>query len=73
MRDGAPPSAQWSASIALFNEQLQNLLGAEDLGLRAMAVKASADLYLIFRPATFKVCVSSLHADMVTCITWKAK
>lgn len=48
------PGREWTASITLFMEQLHLLLEAEDLQVKATAVRAVADLLLIFRPATFQ-------------------
>ena len=49
------PDSEWTASVTLFMEQLQLLLQVEDLDVKGIAVRAVADLLLIFRPATIQV------------------
>ena len=56
LRDETAPPSEWSKGLDLFKEQLFILAGVEDLQLRGQAIRALADLYLVFRPSTFAVC-----------------
>ncbi len=55
LREEAPPGNEWTASVTLFMEQLHLLLPSEELPVKGTAVRAVADMLLIFRPATFQV------------------
>lgn len=63
LRDESLPPPEWGKSVVLFREQLEVLTNSEDLRLRSAAVRALADLYLIFQPATFKVCLTTPLRD----------
>lgn len=51
----AGPDQDWRDSVALYVEQLEFLLDADDAILKSTVIKVLADFHLLFKSTTFKV------------------